>query len=136
MYPRNAADRKLTYKASNNKVTVSRNGKITGKKRGICKITVSASNGKKAVVKVTVKKKPGKITLNARNKTLKAGKKFKIKVGLPKGTASQTLTYVSNKQAIADVSSEGKVTAKKKGYAVITVKTYNGKKASLKIHVK
>ena len=117
-------------------MTVSRNGKITGKKRGICKITVSASNGKKAVVKVTVKKKPGKITLNARNKTLKAGKKFKIKVRLPKGTASQTLTYVSNKQAIADVSSEGKVTAKKKGYAVITVKTYNGKKASLKIHVK
>ena len=117
-------------------MTVSRNGKITGKKRGICKITVSASNGKKAVVKVTVKKKPGKITLNARNKTLKAGKKFKIKVRLLKGTASQTLTYVSNKQAIADVSSEGKVTAKKKGYAVITVKTYNGKKASLKIHVK
>lgn len=74
--------------------------------------------------------------MNPRNKTLKIGKKFKIKVRLPKGTASQTLTYVSNKRAIADVSPEGKVTAKKKGYAVITVKTYNGKKASLKVHVR
>ncbi|MCI8365123.1 MAG: hypothetical protein HFG34_09275 [Eubacterium sp.] len=135
-YPRNASDRKLTYKASNKNVTVGRNGKITGKKQGTSKITISASNGKKAVVKVTVKKKPKKITLNARNKTLKIGKKFKIKVRLPKGTASQTLTYVSNKPAIADVSAEGKVTAKKSGSAVITVKTYNGKKASLKIKVK
>ena len=115
---------------------VSQNGKITAKKQGICKITIAASNGKKAVVKETVKKKPQKITLNARNKTLKMGKKFKIKVRLPKGTASQTLTYASNKRAIADVSPEGKVTAKKKGYAVITVRTDNGKKASLKIHVK
>lgn len=136
VYPRNASDRKLTYKASNSNVSVSKNGKITGKKRGTCKITVSASNGKKAVVKVSVKKKPKKITLNARNKTLKVGKKFKIKARLPKGTASQTLTYVSNKRAIADVSPDGKVTAKKRGSAVITVKTYNGKKASLKIQVK
>ena len=136
VYPRNASDRKLTYKVSNSNVSVSKNGKITGKKRGTCKITVSASNGKKAVVKVSVKKKPKKITLNARNKTLKVGKKFKIKARLPKGTASQTLTYVSNKRAIADVSPDGKVTAKKRGSAVITVKTYNGKKASLKIQVK
>lgn len=136
VYPRNASDRKLTYKASNSNVSVSKNGKITGKKRGTCKITVSASNGKKAVVKVSVKKKPKKVTLNARNKTLKVGKKFKIKARLPKGTASQTLTYVSNKRAIADVSPDGKVTAKKRGSAVITVKTYNGKKASLKIQVK
>ncbi len=136
VYPRNAADRKLTYKASNAKVKVTQSGKLTAKKQGISKITIAASNGKKAVVKVTIKKKPGKITLNPRNKTVKAGKKFKIKVRLPKGTASQTLTYVSNKRAIADVSPEGKVTAKKKGYAVITVKTYNGKKASLKVRVK
>lgn len=135
-YPRNASDRKLTYKASNKNVTVGKNGKITGKKLGTSKITVRASNGKKAVVKVTVKKKPKKITLNARSKTLKIGKKFKIKARLPKGTASQTLTYVSNKRAIADVTPEGKVTAKKSGSAVITVKTYNGKKASLKIYVK
>lgn len=136
VYPRNAVDRKLTYKASNAKVKVTQSGKLTAKKQGISKITIAASNGKKAVVKVTIKKKPGKITLNPRNKTLKIGKKFKIKVRLPKGTASQTLTYVSNKRAIADVSPEGKVTAKKKGYAVITVKTYNGKKASLKVRVK
>ena len=136
VYPRNASDRKLTYKPSNNKVEVSKKGRITAKKTGDCKITISASNGEKAVVKVTVKKKPGKISLNAKKKTLKAGKKFQIKPKLPKGTASYNITYVSNSKSVAVVDKNGKVTAKKKGNAVITVKTYNGKKAILKLRVK
>ena len=136
VYPRNASDRKLTYKPSNNKVEVSKKGRITAKKAGDCKITISASNGEKAVVKVTVKKKPGKISLNAKKKTLKAGKKFQIKPKLPKGTASYNITYVSNSKSVAVVDKKGKVTAKKKGNAVITVKTYNGKKAILKLRVK
>ena len=37
---------------------------------------------------------------------------------------------------MASVSSTGKVTARKKGTAIITVKTYNGKKAKMKIIVK
>jgi uncharacterized protein YjdB len=37
---------------------------------------------------------------------------------------------------VATVSSTGKVKAKKKGKATITVKAYNGKKATLKITVK
>ncbi|MCI8489400.1 MAG: hypothetical protein HFJ04_03995 [Lachnospiraceae bacterium] len=74
--------------------------------------------------------------LNAQKKKLKAGKKFQIKAKLPKGTASYKLTYTSSKKSVASVSKTGKVTAKKKGTAVITVKTYNGKKASLKLTVK
>lgn len=136
VYPENALNNKLTYKPSNNKVKVSKNGKITAQKTGTCKITISSSNHKKTVVNVTIKKKPGKISLNAKKKTLKAGKKFQIKPKLPGGTASYKITYTSNKKSVAAVSNTGKVTAKKKGNAVITVKTYNGKKAILKIHVK
>ncbi len=83
-----------------------------------------------------VKRAPKKITLNASEKTLKAGKKFQIKPALPKNTASRKITYVSNKKSVASVSQKGKVTAKKKGSAVITVKTFNGQNAKLKIIVK
>ena len=134
--PKNATDKKLTYKASGNKVKVTAKGLVTAKKPGKAKITVKAKNGKKAAVTITVKKAPKKVTLNAKKKTLKAGKTFQIKVKLPKGTASRKITYTTSKKKVASVSSAGKVTAKKKGSATITVKTFNGKKAKLKITVK
>ncbi|MEY8390248.1 Ig-like domain-containing protein, partial [Lachnospiraceae bacterium 45-W7] len=136
VYPRNASNAELTYKASNNKVKVNKKGRITAQKTGTCKITICSSNNKKVVVTVHVKKKPGKISLNVQKKTLKVGKKFQIRHKLPRGTASYNITYSSNKKSVAIVSKTGKVTARKKGKAVITVKTYNGKKAVIKIHVK
>ena len=134
--PKNATDQKLTYKASGNKVKVTGKGLVTAKKPGKAAITVKARNGKKATVTITVKKAPKKVTLNAKKKTLKVGKKYQIKTKLPKGTASRKLTYTSSKKKVASVTSTGKVTAKKKGSATITVKTFNGKKAKLKIIVK
>ncbi|EOS23829.1 hypothetical protein C806_02615 [Lachnospiraceae bacterium 3-1] len=134
--PANASNKKLRYTASNKRIAVSSTGKITTKKTGSSKITIRSSNGKTATVQVTVKKKPGKINLNAKTKTIKVGWKFQLKVKLPKGTASHKLTYSSNKKSVATVSSTGKITARKKGTAIITVKTYNGKKAKIKIIVK
>lgn len=134
--PANASDKKLRYTASNKKITVSAAGKITAKKTGSSRITIQSSNGKTAAVQITVKKKPGKIKLNAKTKTIRAGWKFQIKAKFPKGTASHKLTYSSNRKSVATVSSTGKITARKKGTAIITVKTYNGKKAKMKIIVK
>ncbi len=116
--------------------TSSAAGKITAKKTGSSRITIQSSNGKTAAVQITVKKKPGKIKLNAKTKTIRAGWKFQIKAKFPKGTASHKLTYSSNRKSVATVSSTGKITARKKGTAIITVKTYNGKKAKMKIIVK
>ena len=67
---------------------------------------------------------------------MKKGKTFQIKVKLPKKTASNKITYTSSKKKIASVSSKGKIKALKKGKAVITVKTFNGKKAKITITVK
>ncbi len=134
--PANAANKKLRYSASNKKITVNSKGKVTAKKTGSAKITVKSSNGKKATVQVTIKKKPTKIKLNAKTKTIRVGWKFQIKAKFPKGTASNKLTYTSSRRAVASVSSTGKVTARKKGTAIITVKTYNRKKAQMKIIVK
>jgi uncharacterized protein YjdB len=134
--PQNATDQTLTYKTSNNKATVSAKGKIKAKKTGTCTITAKSASGAYAKVLVKVRKAPAKIALNASKKTLKKGRTFQIKVKLPENTASRKLTYSSSKKAVASVSSAGKITAKKKGSAVITVKTFNKKKARLKLTVK
>lgn len=136
VYPSGAKDIRLTYQPSNKKVKVNAQGMLTAQKIGTSRVAIRSSNGKRVAVKVTVKKKPGKISLNANDITLRAGKKFQIIPQFSKHTASYQMTYVSNKKSVAVVSKTGKVTAKKKGNAMITVKTYNGKKAVLKIHVK
>lgn len=127
---------KVTWKSDKTKiVTVSNAGKLTAKKAGTATITATAY-GKSVSCKVTVKAAPKKIRLNAKSKSLKKGKTFQIKASIPKNTASYKITYSTSKKSVATVSSTGKVMAKKKGKATITVKTFNGKKATLKITVK
>jgi flagellar hook assembly protein FlgD len=127
----------VTYSSSNDKVaTVSASGQIVGKKAGKAVITATTSNGKTASVTVTVKNAPKKITLSAKKKTLKVGKTFKVKVKFPAKTASYKITYTSSKKSVATVDATGKIKALKKGKAVITAKTFNGKKAKITITVK
>lgn len=137
-------NQKLTWsvdKKGKNAITL-KNGKITAKKAGTAKITVKTSNGKKAMIKVTVKKKVTKIKLTAKNLkkgkvTLKKGQKLKLGVKFtPSKAATYKMTYKSNKKKVASVSDKGVVKALKKGTATITVKTYNGKSAKVKVTVK
>ena len=60
----------------------------------------------------------------------------KTKVTIPKGTVCSKFTYKSNKSKIAAVSKTGKITAKKKGTAKVTVTAGNNKKAKATITVK
>lgn len=127
----------VSYQSSNSSIVkVAANGKITAKKKGNATITASVGD-KKATIKVVVKKAPSKITLKpSKKKVLKKGSSCTLKVTLSKGSASQTIRYSSSKAKVASVSSDGKITAKKKGSTTITVKTYNNKKASIKILVR
>lgn len=114
---------KVTYKTSNKKiVTVNAKGKITAKAPG--KATITIKSGKKSVkVTVTVPAPELKsIKLSAVKKTLKKGKSFTLKVTLnPKGAADK-ITYATSNKKVATVNKKGKVTAKGKGTAIITVK--------------
>ena len=67
---------------------------------------------------------------------LKVKKTKKIKVTLPKNTASYKISFKSSNKKIDKVDSKGKVKALKKGKAKITVKTFNGKKKTIKVTVK
>ncbi len=134
--PKNATNKTVKWISSKKSVaTVSSKGVVTAKKTG--KVTITAkADGKTKKCTITVKKAPKKISLNAKKKTLKKGKKFQIKVKLPKNTASNKITYKTSNKKVAIVSASGKVTAKKKGKATITATTFNKKKATLKITVK
>lgn len=53
--PKNTTDKTLTYSTANKKIaTVNKNGKISGKKRGVTSVTVKTSNGKKIKIPVRV----------------------------------------------------------------------------------
>lgn len=138
--PANTSNKKLTYTSSKKSVaTISSSGKITAKKAGTTTITVKTSNGKKATCKITVKNPTlaKSIKLNAKSKTIKKGKSYQLKASItPKNTIVKTLKWTSSNKKVAMVSSKGKVSARKKGSATITVKTTNGKKATCKIKVK
>lgn len=135
--PSNATNKKITYKSSNTKVAkVSSSGKITAVKAGKATITATASNGKKATVRITVKNAPKKVSFKSNKVTVKVKKTTTLKVVLPSNTASNKLTFTSSNKKVATVSDKGVVKGIKKGTATITVKTYNGKKATCKVTVK
>lgn len=127
--PSNATDQKLTYVSSDPAVaTVDENGNITGRSRGNCRITVTSSNGKKAVAEV-------KVTWTAvkglNNYTLQAGPKvgetYRIKAETDPADASDpVLLYSSSAPEIAAVDENGVITAIREGSAVITLATREG----------
>ena len=127
----------LKWKSSNPKIAaVTKKGVVVGKKVGTAVITVTAANGYSAEATITVKAAPDSVTLSKSGTvTLKRGKTLKLKATLPKKTAS-ALTWKSSKPKIASVDQKGVVRALKKGTAVITVKTFNGKTAKVTIRVK
>lgn len=135
-YP-NGASSTLTWKSSKPAVAaVSKKGVVVAKKVGTAIITVKAKNGMTAQATIIVRAAPKSVTLNKSGTvTLKRGKTLKLKATLPKKTAS-ALTWKSSRPKVASVDQKGVVKALKKGTAVITVRTFNGKVAKVTIKVK
>lgn len=77
-----------------------------------------------------------KVKLNKKKLTIKKGKTFKLKAAVSPSNAITRLTWKSSKKKIVKINKNGKGKALKKGKAVITVKSSNGKKATCKIIVK
>ena len=130
----------LTWTSSNTKIaTVDKNGVVKGIKAGTANITVKTSNGKTATIKVTVvKPTPIKsVKLNKKTLKLELGKSATVKATInPSNTTdNKTLTWSSSNKKVATVDQNGKITAIGAGTATITVKTTNGKKATVKVTV-
>lgn len=130
------APKTITWSSSAPGVAEVVNGTVTAKKAGKAVITATAVGGAKASCTVTVKAVPTKVTLKKKSVSLKRNKTFQIKASVPKDTVCSTFKYKSNKPKIASVSSTGKVTAKKKGTAKITVTAGTNSKAKATFTVK
>lgn len=127
----------ITFSSSDKKIaSVSKTGKITAVKSGKVTITAVSGSGEKASMTVTVKKAPKSVKLKISKKTIKKGSTYQLKPTLTSGSGSNQLTYTSSNSKIVSVNKNGLVKGKKQGKAVITIKTYNGKKTTITVVVK
>ena len=126
-----------SWKVKDSKIaSVDKKGKITGKKAGKTTVTVTLKSGKTAKITVMVKKiATKKVTVDQKKVTLKKGKTCQLKVTVTPKNSQDKVTYKSSDSKIVSVSAKGKITAKKKGKATITI-TSGKKKTTCKVTVK
>ena len=122
-------DQIASWSTSNKKVViVSKSGKITAKKVGTAVVRITMKSGATAKCKVKVQKaavKLTKIAVNSKkvNLNLKKGPKtYKLTATKAPITVVNKVTFTTSNKKVAVVSKSGKITAKKAGKAVITVK--------------
>ena len=126
----------LSFKSSKPKVAeVTAKGVVTAKKKGVAVVTCRSGRKEVGRWKVTVKAAPKKVSLNVKQLTMGRGEQVQLAAKTTKNTATR-LTWQSSKKSVASVSADGLVTARRKGTATVTVKTHNGKQASVEVTVK
>ena len=138
--PDYATERTLTFSSDKPEIASvdAQTGKITAKKSGEATITVTASNGIKKTVKVSVKEliKVSKITLNPTSLVLGVGKTSTIKAEItPSNASDKTIKWTSSNSKVATVDNNGKVKGIKEGSATITAASNNNVKATTKVEV-
>ena len=130
-----AKGKKITYKTSKKAVaTVSDKGVITGVKAGTATITCYRGKTKVATCAVTVVKAPKKVTLKPKTVTLGVKETLALQPTLPAKTHASFTWSVKNKK-IATVSKDGVIKGVKAGSTTVTVKTHNGKQATVTVKV-
>jgi flavodoxin len=125
-----AAKRKgVKWSSSNRKVaTVSKNGKVTAKRKGKAAITATVKGTSvKARCKITVGTPVSKMTLNRRSLTLKTGQSFSLKTSIsPKKASVKKVNYKSSNKRVASVSKKGVIQAVSAGTVKITATAADG----------
>ena len=120
-------DRIASWTSSNKKiVNVNSSGKIkAAKKNGKATITITLRSGYKKKISVKVQKtavKTTKIQGIQKKLTIRRKKSCTLMPEILPITSLEKVTFTSSNKKVATVTAKGKVTAKKKGTAVITVK--------------
>ena len=150
-FPKNTMASCTFSSSASSVVSVSKSGKITGKKLGTATITAKTHNGKTAKVTVTVAKAPDYLALNGDyeleydplansyaalfTKTLNVGKTFQITYENEYLTYGDIADYASDDTSVATVSDSGLVTAVGPGTAIIVATSTGGAQARLKVTV-
>ncbi len=140
--PKNAKNKKVTYKTSKKKIaSVSKKGKVKGLKIGTAKITVTSKENrkKKATLTVKVVTPVSKVTVAPTAVDVNEGASATLKATVaPKNAYNKKVNWTTSNKAVATVTSAGVVTGVKAGTATITAKAADGsnKKATCTVTVK
>ena len=127
VYPENATNQQITWSSSNSTVaSVDNAGKINALQVGEATITATCSTAS-ATCNVTVSPvAPSSIDLNMKDMILFIGQSETIQaVVRPTNSTYPALTWRSDDESVATVSSDGKVTGVKEGTANITATCAN-----------
>lgn len=127
----------VEWSSSKEAVATVDNGVVTAKKAGSAVITAKVG-AVTATCKVTVRQHVTSVKLNAKSKVLYNGKATTLKATVsPSNASNKAVTWKTSNSKVATVNAKGIVTAKKPGYAYITVTTKDSKKtARCKVTVK
>lgn len=135
--PKNTAST-IAFESSDPAVaTVDGSGKVTSVSGGHAIITASTFNGKKAscALVVLTGKAPATVSAGVEGLSLQVKETFQLTPVLDEG-AQAMYSYATSNRKVATVSSDGVVTAKKKGTTKITITTHNGLTATVTVLVK
>ena len=124
-----------TWSISDKKVATISGNKIKAVGGGKAKLTASYDNWTDYIF-INVTAEVESITLNKTSLSLTVGDSEKLKATvLPADANDKSVYWYSNSSSIATVSSDGTVTAKKKGTVIITAYSSNGLEAECKVTV-
>ena len=125
----------LSFKSSNARVaSVDANGVVTGLKTGTVTITATSFNGKKDSWRMSVKKAPTQLKLNAEELYMGYCETFPLEAVLsPSGSWGNVQFSISDESAAW--FDEGLLVANRsRGSVTVTATTYNGLSASCTVH--
>ncbi len=138
--PSNATDSSVRWSSNKESVaTVSASGLVCAKKAGTATITVETNDGGfTKTCKVTVKQPVTGVSISNTSLSLEVNGSYTLVATVaPSNATNPKVTWTSDNEAVATVSSSGLVCAKKEGTATITVKTSDGGyEASCEVTVK
>ena len=123
-------DSVVSWSTGNKKIArVSQKGVVTGKARGNTIITIRLASGYTKKIRVYVQKglvKTTALKISNTRLTLKKGRSYTLRTTVAPVTSQEKVTFKSSNSKVVSVNAKGKIYAKKKGRARITVRS--GKK--------
>ena len=123
-------DSVVSWSTGNKKIArVSQKGVVTGKARENTIITIRLASGYTKKIRVYVQKglvKTTALKISNTRLTLKKGRSYTLRTTVAPVTSQEKVTFKSSNSKVVSVNAKGKIYAKKKGKARITVRS--GKK--------
>lgn len=135
--PDNATDKNIIWSSSDESVaSIDEQGNITALKVGTVTITAKSNNQKISSIDLKINQLPESIKITNNIDEMEVNSTIDLKTTLTPENAESNLIWNSSNNEVATVSLLGKVTAKKEGEVVVTVKTENDKFDEITIKVK